>query len=322
MNGDRLAGTTGLNVMLTAALAGILLAIMPAVALATDVRLFDFVGYSYQGDFADLRSDGVRNLNTKSASSLLRIELWASALPHTAGMPGVRMALFPLDALDPGTTTGAIDSGTVAFLRPPAGVWHFAMMLTEYTGTDVANDGYVVRYWINFPEPEYIGVPRPPNVIGAIEYYHTGMDHYFVATNPQEIIDLDTGVHPGWMRTGFDFGVWDSAGGFGSPVCRFYIPPGYGDSHFFSASPAECAQTAAKFPWLTRETDAAFYVALPDPVTGACAGSQRPVYRLWNGRTDSNHRYAISASIKASMLANGYIAEGYGPDQVAMCAPN
>jgi hypothetical protein len=236
-------------------------------------------------------------------------------------MNGTRLATFPVAALDPSADSGRLDSGPVAFTYPADGTWYFAMLLTEYAGPAPGSDGYVVRYWINFPEPEYIGVPPPPNVIGAIEFYNVGMDHYFVATSPQEISDLDNGVHPGWVRTGYDFGVWDAAGTIGSPVCRFYIPPGFGDSHFFSASPQECAQTAAKFPWLVKETNAAFYVGLPDPVTGACLPNEIPVYRLWNARSDSNHRYAISAGIKAYMLTRGYIAEGYGPDQVAMCSP-
>ena len=66
--------------------------------------------------------------------------------------------------------------------------------------------------------------------------------------------------------------------------------------------------------------DAAFHIALPDTTSGVCATGEVPVYRLWNGRADSNHRYTTSTAIKSLMLANGYIAEGYGPDQVAMCA--
>jgi hypothetical protein len=69
------------------------------------------------------------------------------------------------------------------------------------------------------------------------------------------------------------------------------------------------------------ETPAAFYIALPDPVSGACAGGTIPVFRLWNGRVDSNHRYTSDPAIKVQMIAKGYVAEGYGPDQVAMCAP-
>jgi hypothetical protein len=36
---------------------------------------------------------------------------------------------------------------------------------------------------------------------------------------------------------------------------------------------------------------------------------------------DSNHRYTTDPVVKAQMQAIGYIAEGYGPNAVAMCAP-
>jgi hypothetical protein len=42
---------------------------------------------------------------------------------------------------------------------------------------------------------------------------------------------------------------------------------------------------------------------------------------LWNGRADSNHRYTVDPDVRAAMLSLGYVAEGYGPDGVAMCAP-
>ncbi len=44
------------------------------------------------------------------------------------------------------------------------------------------------------------------------------------------------------------------------------------------------------------------------------------VYRLWNNRADSNHRYTTDPTLKAAMIAKGYIAEGYGPDATIMCA--
>jgi hypothetical protein len=75
------------------------------------------------------------------------------------------------------------------------------------------------------------------------------------------------------------------------------------------------------FPWLINESDAAFHIGLPDMTTGACAADETPIYRLWNGRQDSNHRYTTSPSLKADMVARGYTVEGYGPDQVNMCAP-
>jgi len=58
-----------------------------------------------------------------------------------------------------------------------------------------------------------------------------------------------------------------------------------------------------------------------DPPSGACPAGTGPVYRLWNQRADSNHRYTIDATIKAQMIARGYVAEGYGPEAVAMCSP-
>jgi hypothetical protein len=63
------------------------------------------------------------------------------------------------------------------------------------------------------------------------------------------------------------------------------------------------------------------HVALPDAATGACPPGTVAVYRLWNNRTDSNHRYTADPTIKAAMLAKGYVAEGYGPDATIMCAP-
>ena len=67
------------------------------------------------------------------------------------------------------------------------------------------------------------------------------------------------------------------------------------------------------------ETPNAFYIAVPDLATGACPAGTIPVYRLWNQRADSNHRYTADPAAKALMLAKGYVAEGYGNDAVAMC---
>ncbi len=143
-----------------------------------------------------------------------------------------------------------------------------------------------------------------------------------------DIDALDSGRFPGWARTGLGFRAFPSQalGGPGaSPACRYYIPPEHGDSHFISASPAECAALAAKilvdpnYSGYILETPAEFYIALPDTTTGACPANAVPVYRLWNGRADSNHRYTTDPAIKARMLASGYVAEGYGPNAVDMC---
>jgi hypothetical protein len=77
----------------------------------------------------------------------------------------------------------------------------------------------------------------------------------------------------------------------------------------------------AAMPAAMLESANAFYVDTPDTTTGACPSGTVALYRLWNHRADLDHRYTTSATIKAAMIAQGYIAEGDGPDQVTMCAP-
>jgi len=71
--------------------------------------------------------------------------------------------------------------------------------------------------------------------------------------------------------------------------------------------------------WLL-EGDDVFEIALPNFVAGTCPASTTPLYRLWNNRSDSNHRYTTDLATKQLMISKGYVAEGYGPDAVVMCA--
>ena len=164
----------------------------------------------------------------------------------------------------------------------------------------------------------------------AIEFYHAAFDHYFVSALAPEIDALDAGRLVGWTRTGRGFSVLSSQGNGGpdaNPVCRFYIPPQHGDSHFFSASLAECQAVLDKigvdpnYSGYVYESPNVFYAALPDTVTGACPANMVPVYRLWNQRADSNHRYTTDPGIKAAMQSKGYLAEGYGPAAASLCSP-
>jgi len=76
-----------------------------------------------------------------------------------------------------------------------------------------------------------------------------------------------------------------------------------------------------KFPQFVLESPAVMYIGLPNTVTGACMPGWTPVYRVWNQRADSNHRYMTDRALRDAMVAQGYVAEGYGPDAVIMCAP-
>lgn len=155
----------------------------------------------------------------------------------------------------------------------------------------------------------------------VVEYYWPARDHYFITANPVEIAALDAAPPGGWTRTGQTFGAFAQSSAGSSAVCRFYIPPVYGDSHYFSASPAECAAVRIKYPMFTFEAPNAFYVDLPDANSGACPAGDVPVYRLWDGRADTNHRYTTSLTIRNLMLAKRYVPEGYGPNLVSMCSP-
>lgn len=171
-----------------------------------------------------------------------------------------------------------------------------------------------------------VAAPAAAQPLDAIEYYHQQFDHYFVTANPVEIGKLDAGQFAGWARTGERIRVHPSGTALQGilPVCRFYGRPEAGlDSHFYSASAAECAEVAQKFPasWLLEANDV-FRVALPHPATGACPAGMVSVFRAWNNRADSNHRYTTNPATQAAMVAKGYVAEGYGPpgNPVAMCA--
>jgi len=165
----------------------------------------------------------------------------------------------------------------------------------------------------------------PGGVVPVVEFYNAGLGHYFISTNPAEINDLDTGVHRGWERTGLRFLAYSDpalAPAGTMPVCRFYMRPEVGDSHFYSASPQECAETAARFgdSWIY-ESPNVFYIQLPDARTGACAAGTRPVWRFLN-TYNTNHRYTAEVLVRDDLrLTPGWRAEGYGPDAVIMCSP-
>jgi len=217
------------------------------------------------------------------------------------------------------------DGGTLNF----AGIDQVAYAALPSDGVNAVNraGAIVPNLAVNFAGASATAPPLPVTVV---EYYDPAHDHYFISSLAPDIDALDSQRIPGWQRTGQTFLAYPSqeSGGPGAqPACRFYIPPERGDSHFFSASTAECAAVLAlthtnpAYSGYVFETPSAFFIALPDLATGTCAPATIPVYRLWNGRIDSNHRYTVDPAIKAQMVAIGFVAEGYGPDAVAMCAP-
>jgi hypothetical protein len=101
----------------------------------------------------------------------------------------------------------------------------------------------------------------------AIEYYNAALGHYFMTASASDFEAIESGRITGWQATGYSLGVltvpiasyccsmW---GNVAVPVCRFYIPPAQGDSHFFSAIAQECTDVATN--WRSLEA-ADFFVA-------------------------------------------------------------
>jgi len=215
------------------------------------------------------------------------------------------------------------DGGTLVFAG--VDVWDYEYLPTNGYSLALRNGegiGLVFRPFTGFPSRLLVWW-NP-----VVEYYNEKLDHYFMTASQPDIDGLDTGRIFGWKRTGESFPAWiashrpylweQSPPGLG-PVCRLYLPQGDRSSHFFSASAAECSDALAKHPEYIEETDTAFFASLPDLQTGECGYDQIPVYRLWNARADSNHRYVTLPAIRDAMKDRGYVAEGYGPQAVAIC---
>lgn len=176
----------------------------------------------------------------------------------------------------------------------------------------------------------------------AVEYFNSSLGHYFITADQSEMAKLDQGTIQGWSRTGESFRVMfgETMPSTAVSVCRFYGLPSAGlNSHFFSASATECVQVQERWPaqWLL-ETTNAFAVA-SDPTSrpaegvyydysgaGDCPSGSQALYRLYNNRSDANHRYTTSAATRDAMLAQGWILEGSALntatlERIAMCVP-
>ena len=81
---------------------------------------------------------------------------------------------------------------------------------------------------------------NPDGYVAVVEFYNATLDHYFITAGANEINLLDTGVLKGWVRTGLRFLGYVSPARAPepvNPVCRFYMRPEVGDSHFYSGAP-------------------------------------------------------------------------------------
>lgn len=195
----------------------------------------------------------------------------------------------------------------------PAGDTPYTVRVTGMSGTAVPPS---VQYTVNVIDPAQAG----PATVTVVEFYNQSLDHYFITWAPAEIALLDAGTEiRGWTRTGKSFKAYATPQPGTTPICRIYIIPARGDSHFFGRGQQECAATMAAHPDFVLEESSFMHMFLP--VAGVCPAGTVEVYRVFSNRADANHRYMIEAALRTAMVALNWLAEGDGPNLVALCAP-
>jgi hypothetical protein len=155
----------------------------------------------------------------------------------------------------------------------------------------------------------------------AIEYFHAGYGHYFVTAIPAEIAALDRDPSQGWTRTGQSFDVLPVGHAAASNVCRFWSGQHFApkSSHFYTPFSSECSPDKVGREW---SFEGEVFAMQPPDASGGCGFGATPLYRLYNNGASGapNHRYTTSPTIRAEMLAQGWVAEGLGVGVIG-CVP-
>jgi len=291
------------------------------VAVARDGRHL-FVANSGDGTISTYRVDdgALTSIATRAAEGAVDVATFGVLAPDTtwvAGSPFVRKVealngRMPLTwsiwqgALPPGMQLDA-QTGLLSGTPAAEGTYSFNTRVVDAFG------GFATR--------SFTFETRSDASATVVEFYNAALDHYFITWIAGEIAALDDGaVIKGWKRTGKAFATLTVARDDTSPICRFYIPPNLGNSHFFGRGTTECNGTAAANPTFVLEDPAFMHMVIP--AAGACPAGTAPVYRVFSNRPDANHRYTIERAVRDDMVAHGWIAEGDGPDRVVMCAPS
>jgi len=232
------------------------------------------------------------------------------------------------DGIEHGTYSWNPATGVLTSSRTPApyldttGEWGLSHVGANTT-FKVSGDGLTLTLaegTDSFPLARVGSTAGPPATVDVVEYKNASLDHYFITWIPGEIAKLDAGTTiKGWVRTGATFKTYPLALAGTTPVCRYYIPPGKGDSHFFGRGTVECNATGQKNPSFILEDPQFMQMFLPN--AGNCPAFTQRIYRVFSNRPDANHRYMTDQAERDKMMGKGWLAEGDGPDLVVMCSP-
>lgn len=266
----------------------------------------------------------ITNESTTTTSGTVRAALFVTSDPTPAGTYHV-IAQSDLGTLQPGFFFGPL-SHTVSYLVPPDGTYFIHAGVFEYEpGFCSSPDGFCLDDWVTFTDRvdviDGLIYDAGPPTGTAVEYYHTGFNHYFITSLPNEIAALDAGVFQGWVRTAATLPVWTANIGNLNGVCRFFstsFDPK--SSHFYTPYDDECQAVLANPDWQLETI--AFYALLPN-VNGNCALGTQQLFRLYNNGMSGapNHRYTNVLAVRNQMLTQGWITEGFGPLGVIACLP-
>jgi hypothetical protein len=151
--------------------------------------------------------------------------------------------------------------------------------------------------------------------VEVVEYFHSGIKHYFMTAIDSEKSGLDANPAWGWARTGERFIAWRASAGNGTPAFRFYHDAkGVGvNTHLFTLDGAE-ATGLRGIPQDWLEETSGWRANLG---ANTCGPGLTQVTRAYNNRfafRDSNHRFMTQANVVTQMKNAGWVIEG-----VAMC---
>ena len=121
------------------------------------------VGYSIDGARVQIAVDRVENPRpATNRSGTLSLELWALPSPFSGGFfQGHHLAGVEIGSVN-GQNELPLRPIDLAFTQPPAGTWHFVIMLREWTAA-----GFVTRDFTSFATP-FVSAPRIQNPCVAI----------------------------------------------------------------------------------------------------------------------------------------------------------
>lgn len=181
------------------------------------------------------------------------------------------------------------------------------------------------------------GSANPRNHVAVAEFYNAALGRYFISADADEANRLDTGVLPGWARTGFRFLAFAAPAAGTESICRVDVRPQATDTGFHYGDPQECSLTARRGqagPLVVRtftdrlgkgwiyERREVFHALLPSTTTGACPASTRPVWRFHNATT-GNYRYTTEVAVRDQLRrTSNWTTEGVGTQGISMCAPD